>query len=108
MNNDGFDGDPINVCKQYKDGNLTGFDKNHVESLTGWSKPSDVFDRENGVRLMTSVIAEIAMQQNWNVFGILEGAPFQNERALFTNDFAHSMPDTDYILYIRLGMTYKF
>ena len=31
-----------------------------------------------------------------------------NERALFTNDFAHSMFDTDFILYIRLGTSYKF
>jgi len=107
-NNDGFDGDPIQVCKAYKDGALSAADRNHVESLTGWSKPSDVFNRENGIRLMTSVIAEIALEQNWNVFGILEGAPFQQERALFTNDFAHSMPDTDYILYLRLGLTYKF
>ena len=41
-------------------------------------------------------------------FGILEGAPFQSERALFTNDFAHSMFDTDYDLYLRIGLTYKF
>ena len=44
---------------------------------------------------MTSIIAEIALQQNWNAFGILEGAPFQDERALFTNDFARPMFDTD-------------
>ena len=32
-----------------------------------------------------------------------------DERALFTNDFAHSMPsDTDLQLYMRLGTTYKF
>ena len=48
------------------------------------------------------------MEQRWNVFGILEGAPFQDERALFTNDFAHSMFDTDFNLYLRLGTTYKF
>jgi hypothetical protein len=57
---------------------------------------------------MTSIIAEIALQQNWSAFGILEGAPFQDERALYTNDFAHSMFDTDYILYLRFGLTYKF
>ena len=57
---------------------------------------------------MASVIAEIAFEQRWNIFGILEGAPFQDERALFTNLFAHSMFDTDYILYARVGMTYKF
>jgi hypothetical protein len=43
-----------------------------------------------------------------NFFAILEGAPFQDERALFTNDFSHSMPDTDYVLYVRLGISYKF
>lgn len=107
-NNDGFDGDPIQVCKAYKDGTLSVADKAHVEQLTGWSKPSDVFGRENGIRVMASIIAEIAIQQNWNAWGILEGAPFQDERALFTNDFAHSMFDTDYDLYFRLGLTYKF
>ena len=106
--NDGFDGDPIQVCKAYKDGLLSAADKAHVEQLTGWSKPSDVFNRENGARVMASVIAEIAMQQNWNLVGILEGAPFQSERALFTNQFAHSMFDTDYVLYLRLGLSYKF
>jgi hypothetical protein len=107
-NNDGFDGDPIAVCKAFKDGTLSAADRNRVESLTGWSKPSDVFSRENGIRFMTSVIAEIAIEQNLNFFGMLEGAPFQSERALFTNDFAHSLPDTDYILYGRVGLTYKF
>jgi hypothetical protein len=106
--NDGFDGDPIQVCKAYKDNMLSAADKAHVEQLTGWSKPSDVFGRENGVRLLTSIITEIAVQQNWSAFGILEGAPFQDERALFTNDFAHSMFDTDYVLYLRFGLTYKF
>lgn len=106
--NDGFDGDPIQVCKAYKDGLLSAADKAHVEQLTGWSKPSDVFNRENGARIMASVIAEVAIEQNWNAFGILEGAPFQDERALFTNQFAHSMFDTDYVLYLRLGLSYKF
>jgi hypothetical protein len=107
-NNDGFDGDPIEVCKDFKDGTLSAADRARVSALTGWKMPSDVFNRENGARLMTSVIAEIALEQNWNVFALLEGAPYQSERALFTNDFAHSMADTDYLLYARLGLTYKF
>jgi hypothetical protein len=57
---------------------------------------------------MASVAAEIAFQQRWNIFGILEGAPFQEERALFTQDFSGSMPETDFNLYLRLGLTYKF
>ncbi|MBV8763114.1 MAG: PEGA domain-containing protein [Deltaproteobacteria bacterium] len=107
-NNHGFDGDPIQVCIAYHENLLSAMDKAHVEALTGWSKPSDVFNRENGARVMASVISEIAIEQNWNAWGILEGAPFQSERALFTNQFAHSMFDTDYVLYLRLGLTYKF
>jgi hypothetical protein len=106
--NQGFDGDAIGVCKDYKNGRLSAEDKMRVEKLTGWSKPDDVFSRENGVRVMASVIAELAVEQHWNLWGIFEGAPFQDERALFTHDFAHSMFDTDYNLYLRLGATYKF
>lgn len=106
--NDGFEGDPIDVCKAYKDGMLSAADKAHVQSLTGWSKPNDVFNRENGVRVMTSIIAEIALRQDWSAFGILEGAPFQDERALYTHEFAGPMFDTDYVLYLRFGLTYKF
>ena len=80
----------------------------HVENLTGWSKPTDVFDRDQGARLMASIIAELALYQNWNLFGELEGAPFQDERALFTNDFSHSMFDTDFNLYLKIGTSYKF
>ena len=106
---DGFDGtDPIGVCKAYKDGTLSAADQMHVEKLTGWKVPSDVFGREAGIRVMTSIIAEVAIEQQMNFFAILEGAPFQEERALFTNDFSHSMPSTDYVLYLRLGLSYKF
>jgi hypothetical protein len=31
----------------------------------------------------------------------IEGAPLNNERALFTDDFAHSMTDADLQLYVR-------
>lgn len=106
---DGFDSTkPLGICLAFKDGTLSAADAMRVQQLTGWSKPSDVFSRENGIRLMASIIAEVAIQQQMNFFAILEGAPFQNERALFTNDFAHSMPDTDYVLYLRLGLSYKF
>lgn len=104
-----FDGDPIQVCKDYYNSSFTNpSDKTRVEKLTGWKAPDDVFGRENGARLMASIIAEVAFDQHWNFFGILEGAPFQSERALFTNSFSKSMFDTDYNLYVRLGLTYKF
>ncbi|CAN5602402.1 hypothetical protein BH11MYX1_BH11MYX1_42550 [soil metagenome] len=107
---DVFDGDAIGVCKTFYNNaaNVTDPTIMRVTKLTGWTQPSDVFNRENGVRLMASIVAEIAVYQNWNVFGMLEGAPFQAERALFTNEFAHSMFDTDFNLYFKLGLSYKF
>ncbi len=105
---DGFDGTPIAICTEFKDGTLSPMEMARVTKLTGWSKPGDEFNRENGARLLASIIAEVALQQQMNFFAILEGAPFQDERALFTNDFSHSMPDTDYVLYLRLGISYKF
>ena len=46
-----------------------------------------------GVRL-ASIVAEIAVYQNWNVFGMLDG------------EFAHSMFDTDFNLDFKLGLSY--
>ena len=105
-----FDGDPIDVCKQYKDMTLAPDARERINLLTtGDETDAWNFDeRENGIRLMTSVIAEIAVRQRWNIFGIMEGAPFQKERALFTTDFAGTMLSTDYILYVQLGTSYKF
>jgi PEGA domain len=107
---DVFNGDAIGVCKTFY---FNATDANNpdivrIKQLTGWQNPDDVFGRENGVRLMASIIAEVAIQQHWNVFGMLEGAPFQPERAFFTNEFAHSMFDTDFNLYVKVGLSYKF
>jgi hypothetical protein len=105
-----FDGDPIAVCKNYKNGNLTADEQARINLLTTGDETEDwkFSEREDGIRLMMSIIAEIAVQQRWSIFGILEGAPLNNERALFTDDFAHSMPETDLQLYLRFGTTYKF
>jgi hypothetical protein len=104
----GFEtGDPIKVCRDYLAGTLSMEDKTRAESLTG-NTGTNFFGRDNGIRLMLSVAAEIAVQQRWNIYGILEGAPFQDERALFTNMFSGPMFDSDFILYLRLGISYKF
>jgi hypothetical protein len=97
----------LGVCQDYAAGTIDPETKTRVEALTG-QKGNDFFSRDQGIRLMMSIAAEVALQQRWNVFGILEGAPFQSERALFTNDFAHSMPSSDFGLYLRVGLTYKF
>ena len=108
---DQFNGDAIGVCTEFYSEAATqpmNPDILRIKSLTGWNNPDDVFNREAGIRLMTSIVAEVAVYQRWNVFGLLEGAPFQGERALFTNEFAHSMFDTDFNFYVKVGTSYKF
>ncbi|MDB4963287.1 MAG: hypothetical protein JWP01_3286 [Myxococcales bacterium] len=106
--------DPTDACVGYKarqDGqdpaNFTAEDQTRAEELTG-NTGSDFFGRDGGARFMLSVAAEIAAYQRWNIYGILEGAPFQDERALFTSLFSGSQAETDYMLYLRLGVSYKF
>lgn len=105
----GFEGtDPIDVCVQMKSNTISAEDRARVKKLTG-KEGSELFDRENGARFLLSIAGEIAFQQQWNFYFILEGAPFQQgERALFTNLFSGSMPDNDYRIYARTGLTYKF
>ncbi|HUQ08465.1 MAG TPA: PEGA domain-containing protein [Kofleriaceae bacterium] len=104
---DEFDGDPIDTCQSYKDGTLSAEDRANVESLTG-STGSDFYGRDTGIRLMTSAIAEIAVKQRWNVWFVLEGAPFQSERALYTDYFSRPLFKSDFGTYGRVGATYKF
>ena len=106
----GFDGEPIPVCTDYQAGTLSADRMARINKLTTGSESDgwDFASREAGIRIMASVIAEVAVHQRWNFFGILEGAPFQEERALFTTDFSGPMFETDFNLYLRLGTSYKF
>jgi hypothetical protein len=118
-----FDGDALGVCAGFynsfvtdpsmfaKDASgampvLGGQDLMRTKQLTGWSQQADVFGRENNLRGVASIIAEVAADQHWSLFGIFEAAT--GERALFTSQFAHTMLDRDYGLYLRVGMTWKF
>jgi hypothetical protein len=104
----GFDGeDPIEVCTGYLEDDLSPTDKMRAEELTG-STGEDFFGRDGGMRVMTSVIAEIALYQRWNGWFILEGAPFQSERALYTDMFSAPLFESDFGTYARVGATYKF
>jgi len=113
----GFDGtDPIKVCTDFRGTRENGFTPNadaagenaRVKRLTG-EDGSELFGRDNGVRFLLSLAGEIAFDQHWNFFFILEGAPFeQGERALFTSLFSSPMGDNDYRVYGRAGLTYKF
>jgi hypothetical protein len=103
--------DPIQICKDYLadmsgTATLDPDQKKRAEKLTGNSGAA-FFDRDGGIRFNLAIGAEIAVEQRWNVFGILEGA-FGGERALFTSQFSGTMPDTDYQLYLRIGTSYKF
>jgi hypothetical protein len=105
--------DPTDTCEGYRKyvagetSELLEADRVRAEKLTG-TKNAEFFGRENGARFLLSVIAEIAVDQHWNVYGLLEGAPFQEERALFTSLFSGPMFESDYILYARIGLSYKF
>jgi hypothetical protein len=113
----GFDGtDPIKVCSDLRGTKANGYTPNadwaaeaaRVKKLTG-ATGTELFDRDNGVRFLLSLAGEIAFDQHWNLYFILEGAPFQqSERALFTSLFSAPMGDHDYRVYGRAGLTYKF
>jgi len=106
-----FDGTPIPRCQYYKDQVVDGGNETpltmRMEALTG-SSGKDMFNRDAGIRVMTSVVAEVAVRQRWNVWFMLEGAPFQSERALYTNLFTGPMLSSDYETYMRAGLSYKF
>ena len=78
--------DPTAVCKGYLARVIQGkdpsdfsiADQKRAEKLTGQSG-MDFFGRDQGARFMVSLIGEIAVDQHWNIFGILEGAPFQGQ-----------------------------
>ena len=115
--------DPTDMCVGYLNRRMknqtaeeAGFsddDVKRVEDLTNQGNentPQDFFTRDAGARFIVSIIGEIAVDQRWNLYGILEGAPFQgrDERALFTSLFSGPMAETDYLFYARVGLTYKF
>jgi len=108
----GFEGtDPIAVCSQLKDGSISMADRGRLNKLLGTDTADNdhVFGRESGARFLLSIVGEVAFDQEWNAYFILEGAPFQqSERALFTNLFSGSMPTNDYRIYARTGLSYKF
>jgi hypothetical protein len=109
------DSDAISACKIYRAVRITDEDteESHVslaermEKVTGKSGRG-MFTREGGLRMMASIVAEVSIKQHWNLWFMLEGAPGQSERALFTDPFAAPMLETDYLTYARAGTTFKF
>ncbi len=77
-----------------------------AQALTG---NTSLHDRDSGLRAVLSFVAEIALTETWNGFLIFEGAPFQGERAAYTDVFNATMLLGDDPIYNgRLGVTAKF
>ena len=57
---------------------------------------------------MTSLAIEIAMSDDWSLWGLFEGVPRQDERAAYTDLFHSSMFDRDPRTYLTIGLTRKF
>jgi hypothetical protein len=103
--------DPVAACRHYRERVVVGGGTSplaeRMEALTGL-RGREMFDRETGARIMASIIAEIAIYQQWNAFFIFESATAQGERALYTDPFSNIMLKSDYRIYARGGATYKF
>jgi hypothetical protein len=95
--------DQLDVCD---DGGLNADQTMKVEELIG--DVGDLEDREGGARFMTSLIVEVALWQRWSAWLVFEGAPFQDQRAAYTDIFNAAMFENDINTYVRLGGTYKF
>ena len=54
------------------------------------------------------LVVEVALWQRWSGWLVFEGAPFQDERAAYTDLFNAAMFKNDINTYVRLGGTYKF
>jgi hypothetical protein len=86
---------------------LTVEEEAQVKHLIGDTK--NLRDADVGVRAYLSFIAEAAVHQRFSIFLLFEGAPFQAERAAFTNVFNGTLlTDKDPIYNGRLGITFKF
>jgi hypothetical protein len=64
--------------------------------------------RFTGSRFLVSAILEVPLHRRFNLFALLEGAPFQGNRKAYYAPFASIMPDTDPGLYGRIGATFKY
>lgn len=108
LSNNAFapDADPTATCLAYQDGSLDAEKKRRIDKIVGGD--GKIFDRESGIRLMASIIVEVAIRQRWNAWVLFESGPFQEERAAFIHDLYGPMFKEDNRAYFRLGATYKF
>ncbi len=72
------------------------------------SGDKSVRDRDGGSRFFLSAILEVPILEQLNVFGLIEGTPFQGDRNAYTDRFAGIMPEGDPNFYGRVGVSYKY
>lgn len=106
------DATPIAACEVYKNFVATGTSPDEdltdrMEELTH-NSGTGMFGSDAGYGLNAQVLSEISIKQRWNIWFILEGAPFRGERALYTDTFSAPMYKKDTQTYMRVGTTYKF
>jgi hypothetical protein len=99
------EGDPTELCQDYRDRTLDQEERARVDDLVG---QGDLFGRDSGVRAIISLAVELALSEKWSGWLLVEGAPRQDERAAYTDLFHGSMFDEDARSYARAGFTYKF
>ncbi|HEU5055203.1 MAG TPA: PEGA domain-containing protein [Kofleriaceae bacterium] len=99
------DGDAADVCVDYLRDRLRPEDRDRVDRLVG---RGNLFDRDSGARLMTSLAVEVALSDASSFWVLLEGAPRQDERAAYTDLFHAWMVKRDPRTYATAGFTMKF
>jgi len=100
---------PTDLCVDYLAGTLDPVDKERVDELLDDSgTQGKIFDRHSGLRPMISLVVEFAMDKQWNIWGMLDGTPTQQERPAYTDAFNGILFENDNGVYVRGGMTYKF
>ena len=100
------DSEPVETCEEYLNNTLPADQRARLDNLFGG--PGQIFTRDSGIRFMTSFIVELALKQEWSLWGIIEGAPFQGERTAYLDDFHPILFERDRGTYFSFGATYKF
>ena len=98
--------DPTNVCKAYLLDTLGPEKRRRIDQLVDGE--GEIFNRDDGARIMLSIAMEVALDRDWSLWALLEWAPRQEERAVFTDTFHSSMLEKDWRSYLTVGVTRKF
>ena len=100
------DDDAPDICVEYLRGTIAPEDKSRVDRLLDGD--GEIFNRDAGARLITSLAIEVALSDRWSLWGLFEGVPKQKERAAYTDIFHESMFERDPRSYVTIGLTVKF